>query len=205
MQASPSLRVNLSHQLMRSRLLILGFALAITLVLLATVSAIKAAAPATVSPSAYRQQLLSQVDTPAGAPQVGHNPAAQGQTSLASVASMPDDIGKRTDNPAASVVGIIRHTDPATVLPDTKTTGVLASGCLLGYGAPGAQCLPSSLLSSSPATSCSGINKLFPTGIAITGSDSQHLNTGASTACGTATAAPTTPDTSAQPDTHDHH
>lgn len=90
----------------------------------------------------YQEQLRSQVDTDNGAPRDGRNPASQTQTSLAYAASQPAGPGQRVEKPAAAVVGTHKHVDPATVLPDTKKTGVLASGCILGYGTPGSQCIP---------------------------------------------------------------
>lgn len=90
----------------------------------------------------YQQQLQAEVDTTTGAPQDGRNPAAQTQTSLAYAASQANGPGQQVDTPAANVVGDTSHkVDPASVLPDTKDTGVLSGGCLLGYGTPGAQCV----------------------------------------------------------------
>lgn len=142
-----------------------------------------------ITPAAYRKELQAQVDTPNGAPVSGRDPAAQLQTSLAKAASMEDDIGKRVVKPAAKVVGVVRHTPASAVLPDTKTTHMLASGCLLGYGVPGAQCVPAKAPKNQPLN-CNFIRTIFPKGVKIMGSDYLSLGQGTDTACASNNVAP---------------
>jgi hypothetical protein len=117
--------------------------LVLLFVLLGTFAAVHMVSAANDSSSkqTYQQQLQSQVDTTTGAPIDGRNPASQTQTTLAYAASQPAGPGQQVDKPAAAVTGTEKHVDPTSVLPDTKNTGVLAGGCLLGYGVPGAQCV----------------------------------------------------------------
>jgi hypothetical protein len=94
------------------------------------------------STKTYQQQLQSEVETDYGSPRDGRNPASQTQTSLAYAASQPAGPGQQVDKPAAAVVGShSHHVDPKTVLPDTRNTGVVSGGCLLGYGQPGEKCV----------------------------------------------------------------
>src|SRR5690554_5918693 len=122
----------------REHVLVFAVASASLLVILGVV----AAASNHQSLSSYQHQLRSQVDTASGAPRSGRDPASQKQTSLSEVATKPVGSGQRVEKPAANVSGGKKRVNPAKVLPDTKKTGVLASGCLLGYGTPGEQCLP---------------------------------------------------------------
>ncbi len=117
--------------------------LIIMLVLLGTFAAVHmvSAARAETSKQTYQQQLQTEVDTNTGDPQDGRNPAAQAQNSLAFAASQPNGPGQQVEKPAANVTGISKRVDPKSVLPDTKHTGVLSGGCLLGYGTPGETCV----------------------------------------------------------------
>jgi hypothetical protein len=144
---------------------------------------------ASITPAAYRKQLEAEVETTNGAPINGRDPANQVQTSLASAASMEDDIGMRVAKPAAKVVGTVRHTDPTTVLPNVKTTHMLASGCLLGYGVPGAQCVPAKAPKNQPLN-CNFIRTIFPQGVKILGTDYLNLGQGTDIACAANNAAP---------------
>jgi hypothetical protein len=114
--------------------------LVLLFVLLGTFAAVHMVSAANDSSNkqTYQQQLQSQVDTTTGAPIDGRNPASQTQTTLAYAASQPAGPGQQVDKPAAAVTGTEKHVDPTSVLPDTKNTGVLAGGCLLGYGAQAA-------------------------------------------------------------------
>lgn len=163
---------------------LVGFVLLLAIILAtgAFVTAAQTVAP--TNPAVYRRQLESQVDTPSGAPVSGRDPAAQGQNSLAAVASMPSGVGQRVADPAANVVATHNHVMPSSVLPDPKS-GVLASGCLANYGVPGAQCVPAHAPGNQPLT-CAFINTLFPKGVKITGVDTLHLGQGKDTACGNA-------------------
>jgi len=138
----------------------------------------------TPSSSVAKQQLQGQVETSTGAPRSGRNPAVQAQTSLkAAVATSHGGIGQRVDRPAANLVGSPRSVQPSDVLPDSKKTGISVSGCLIGYGTPGVQCVPGKAPNNQPIT-CNYIRTMFPKGVAITGSDTLRLSTGNSTACG---------------------
>ena len=121
-----------------NRSLILLFVLVGTFAAVHMVSA----AHDTTNKQTYQQQLQSEVDTTAGAPMDGRNPATQTQTSLAYAASQATGPGQQVDKPAANIVGDSSHkVNPTSVLPDTKNTGVLSGGCLVGYGIPGQQCV----------------------------------------------------------------
>lgn len=132
------------------------------------------------SPLAYKHQLRSQVDTDTGAPRSGRDPLDQVQSSLAAAASQPVGIGQQVAKPAANVTGTHRQTPASSVLPDTKNTGVLASGCLAGYGQPGAQCIPAHP-ANNQAVTCAYLRKLLPEttakGIQVNGTDTLKLDT----------------------------
>lgn len=163
------------------------------LLLLAIVSSIllwthSRSSGSSITPEAYRKELQSQVQTANGAPINGRDPADQVQTSLASAANAQDVIGKRVLKPAAKIVGTVRHTDPTSVLPDTKKTHVLASGCLLGYGVPGVQCVPAKAPNNQPLN-CNFIRTVFPNGVKILGTDYLNLGQGSDMACANSVAA----------------
>jgi hypothetical protein len=114
------------------------------IMVLAAVSMAAVAVSARVKPlTAYQTQLRAQVDTAAGAPLNGRDPAAQSQTSLAAAASAPVGNGLRTDAPAAAVAGDhSHHVHPADVLPDPRATGKTSGGCLAIPGdKPGEKCV----------------------------------------------------------------
>lgn len=137
--------------------------LLILFVLLGSFAAIHMVSAATSNKDGrtYQQQLQDEVDTSAGAPQDGRNPASQTQTSLAYAASQANGPGQQVEKPAASVVGNTSHrVDPKSVLPDTKSTGVVSGGCLLGYGNPGAQCVQVGKVTAAQTTGVSGSTSL---------------------------------------------
>jgi hypothetical protein len=135
----------------------LNWALVLILIFAATFSMVHMVSAKVGAPEqTYQEQLQSEVDTEAGAPRDGRNPAIQTQTTLAYAASQPAGPGTQVDKPAAAVVGDHdHHVDPTSVLPDTKNTGVLSSGCLLAYGVAGDQCTPvgTPMLNVAPANS----------------------------------------------------
>lgn len=163
------------------RPLLLLLALGLLIAGTATMTALVKDSPSSVATAALAQ-LKSQVDTTAGAPVSGRDPSIQIQTSLAAAASTPGGLGQRVTKPAANVVGAPRHIDPATVLPDSKKTGVLVSGCLLAYGTPGTQCVPAQAPNNQPI-SCNFVRMIFPKGVKIGGTDSLKLSTGNGMAC----------------------
>ncbi len=103
------------------------------------------------------------------------NPATQKQVSLASAASQEKGNGTTVDKPAADVTGTQKQVDPLSVLPNTKATGVLSSGCAVGYGQIGTQCLSARAANNKPMT-CTEARKQFPSGIAVTGNDQLNLD-----------------------------
>jgi hypothetical protein len=141
---------------------------------------------AAMSPLAYKEQLKAQVDTENGAPRSGRDPSTQGQTSLASVASLPSGIGMQTDKPAAGVVGKKLEIKPSQVLRDPKKSRVLSNGCLLDYGTPGADCLPAASVSANNANTCAVVKKYFTQGVKVAGTDTLNLDKNKDgVACGT--------------------
>jgi hypothetical protein len=164
----------LSTKLTIIRPLVLLGVIVATLGVVQAVSALQS--PATPAAASYKHTLQAQVDTATGAPQNGRNPATQAQTSLAAAASQPNGIGKQVDKPAAGITGSMRHTDPASVLPNPKKTGVLASGCLINYGDPGVQCLPAYVKNGSKSPDCATIQKLFKNGVKVNGTDTLRLD-----------------------------
>lgn len=133
----------------------------------------------------YERQLQAAVDTSTGAPRDGRDPASQGQNGLAAAASRPAGPGQQTDTPAAGVVEDHSGHDvkAETVLVDSKNSGVGNNGCLIDYGKPGEQCLPTP--GTGQAVSCDHVRKYFAHGIAVTGQDRFKLDAnGDKTACG---------------------
>ena len=163
---------------------LIGLALASAVALLAILTLGGAQAARNVGPSPYQLLLRARVDDANGAPRLGRDPAAQAQQSLAEAARKPNGIGTWGGEPARNVKPGKLRRDPSAVLPATKQSGVLASGCVLGYGAPGAQCVPAQAPGGKPMT-CAYLQKLFPGGIRVTGRDPLRLDTnGDGSACG---------------------
>jgi len=131
-----------------------------------------------------QRALQAEVDDPTGAPRTGHDPAVQRQIGLAAAAAAPVGSGSWGSKPARAVGGGHAVHAPGSVLGDPRTTGTLASGCVVGYGSPGAQCLPAHAPGGG-AIGCAVVVRLFPTGIPVTGPDRLHLDTnGDGVACG---------------------
>lgn len=156
----------------RPQLLRLLLALVAAIIIVASfsyaTSGERAARPTT---EPFLGDMRQPVETSAGQPRDGRDPAVQRQNSLASAASQPNGAGARADKPAAAVVGDTSHrVDPSSVLPDVKKTGIMSNGCLADYGDPGAQCVPAYGSDGKPIT-CDGIRKLFPGGVKVSGID----------------------------------
>ena len=133
---------------------------------------------------AHRRALVAQVQQPGGAPQPGKDPAGQAQTGLADAATARQGIGAWGGKPAAKVKLAKVRRRPEDVLGDPKKRTRLASGCLPGYGRPGAQCVPARG-AGNKALACAYVVKLFPGGVAVTGKDTLKLDTnGDGLACG---------------------
>jgi hypothetical protein len=73
---------------------------------------------------------------------------------------------------------------PDGMVMDPATTGHLVSGCVTGYGDPGAQCLPVKGPNGVKLT-CAYVVKIFPHGVAVLGKDTLGLDANADkVACG---------------------
>lgn len=130
----------------------------------------QAPAAPTQGPTAYQRQLQAKVQGPDGAPLAGRDPAAQAQTTLAQAAGRPQV--KPATGRGVRVTSPRRASD---VLGDPKKTGVLSSGCAVGYGTAG-QCVPARAPGAG-ATTCRTVLPAFPRGIRVTGRDTLHLDT----------------------------
>jgi hypothetical protein len=118
-----------------NRPLILSAILTVPLVGIAVMATSKPLTP-------YQMQLLREVDMANGAPRQGRDPADQIQTSLKTAASQPIGPGLQVEKPAAKVTGDhSHHVLPSQVLADPTTTGMLASGCLIGFAQAGQKCV----------------------------------------------------------------
>jgi hypothetical protein len=149
-------------------------------------------------PTPHQVELRAQVQDRLGQPRAGRDPAVQRQVSLREAARQKAGIAARGGKPAAKLHGGHERVDPAEVLPDTKRTGVLASGCAAGYGQPGDQCLPARAPNDKPVT-CAYVVQLFPAGLRVTGRDRLGLDTsGDGLACGHG-------DAGVPPGAHAHH
>jgi hypothetical protein len=124
---------------------------------------------------AYHCVLRWQVEDSRGAPRTGKDPARQRQTRLAAAASAPHGSGTWGGPPARAVTGGTARRRARRVLADPKATGALASGCALGYGAAGAQCVPARSPGNRPLT-CTYLVTQFPHGVTVTGPDRLHLD-----------------------------
>jgi hypothetical protein len=125
--------------------------------------------------SAYYCILRSEVQDSRGAPRTGKDPALQRQTRLAAAARAPKGSGTWGGAPARSVGSGAPRRRAASVLADPKSTGALASGCAVGYGAAGAQCVPARRPGNRPLT-CTYLVTQFPDGVTVTGRDRLHLD-----------------------------
>jgi hypothetical protein len=114
-------------------------------------------------------------DDPAGGTPSRSDPATQRQRSLAEAARQHLGPGTLGVKPARDVKPRRLRRLPSDVLPDPKSTGRLSSGCVLGYGVPGDQCLPARALGGKPIT-CAYAVELFPDGVRVTGRDILNLD-----------------------------
>ncbi len=144
----------------------------------------------TPSAQEYQQQLQAQVDNESGAPRSGRDPAAQGQATLASAASLPSGVGHRTDTPAANVDTSdsgdhSHHVTSADVYGTPGKDGVNSAGCYVDYGIQGQQCLARHASGADGKLTCAEVRVYFAKGIKVTGTDRFNLDTnGDKTACG---------------------
>lgn len=123
----------------------------------------------------YKQELKNAVDMPNGTPRDGRDPALQVQNSLASAASKEHGVGLRTDKPAKEVKGHEdRQVHPHDVLSDPETNGTTSSGCIIGYGQAGGECLPTN--GDHDKITCDYVRKYFPDGISVTSDDGMNLD-----------------------------
>lgn len=162
-----------------------ALAMAAVSVLLISVISSAAIVPAVNRPSSdaqagdHQRDLKAAVDSEDGEPQNGRDPASQIQNSLASAATKPSGPGQRTDTPAANVQGDHDHH-----AEHQTPSGTTSAGCIVGYGKPGEQCLPTP--GEDKPVTCEYVHsKGFPHGIAVTGNDQFHLDKNHDkTACG---------------------
>lgn len=124
-------------QMLRSRLVSL---LAVLAIIFLTQHLVVAARSPGLTKAQYQQALTAQVDTDLGAPRDGRNPATQQQASLSSAASLPNGNGSRNNTPAKALSADQHHVNATNVLPNTKKTHVLSSGCMLMPGMPVDKC-----------------------------------------------------------------
>lgn len=125
--------------------------------------------------SAYQLSPFSGVGNAEGAPQAGEDPAGPRQVSLAEAARGPNGIGTWGGKPARGIKPGTALRSPGDVLPHRNATGVTSGGCLVGYGDPGAQCVPARNPGDRPLT-CSYLVTLFPTGVRVAQADSLQLD-----------------------------
>jgi hypothetical protein len=128
-----------------------------------------------LSKSAYYCVLRAKVQDSRGAPRAGKDPARQRQVRLTAVASRPHGIGTWGAKPARAVKGSSTRRKARSVIANPKATGALASGCAVGYGAAGAQCVPKRAPGNRRVT-CAYVVEQFPHGVSVTGRDRLHLD-----------------------------
>ncbi len=159
----------------RRRLAVLGAGVAAVAAAAAVVLAPAGAAPAAGPQglTAYQRQLQAQVQHPDGAPKAGRDPARQRHVSLAEAAGRPNPGPARPATGRGTPVTSGRGAD--ATLKDPRTTGVLSSGCVTGYGTAG-QCVPARAPGNRPMT-CGYLHTQFEGGVAVTGRDRLGLDT----------------------------
>ncbi len=129
------------------------------------------------APTAYQLSLRSKVDTSAGAPRPGRDPAAQKQTTLQQAAHQAVGNGTRADKVAKNLTkDHAKDVTPGQVISNPKTSHMLSNGCAVGYGDPGAQCLPAKGPDDTQET-CMDARQIFPDGVKVTGTDWLKLDT----------------------------
>jgi hypothetical protein len=137
-----------------------------------------------LSKSAYYCILRAKVQDSRGAPRAGKDPARQRQTRLAAAAGRPHGVGTWGAKPARGVKGTSIRKRAKRVLASPKATGRLASGCAVGYGTAGVQCVPKRAPGDKRLT-CGYLVKQFPHGVSVTGRDRLKLDSnGDRIACG---------------------
>jgi len=124
--------------------------------------------------SGHEQRSRPKVRMPRDAPKPGRDPAAQRQTGLAAAARAPRGNGTRGVRPARAVKG--RRLRRRARVGEPRRTGVLSSGCVLGYGVTGSQCVPAHGPGGAPMT-CEYLIRQFPAGVAVTNRDVLGLDT----------------------------
>lgn len=130
--------------------------------------------------TAFQATLRAAVENANSEPRL--NPASVAQTSLAKAAAGKNGPGARTDKLARGAT--FRKIQRPPELPSVRETGTISGGCLIDYGAPGAQCLPARGRGGGALT-CAEVLSIFPDGVAVTGRDRLGLDTnGDKTACG---------------------
>lgn len=137
----------------------------------------RSAAATSASAREYKELLESQVDTAAGEPRDGRDPANQRQTSLADAASTPNVSGNRNAKPAAGVSGD-NHQDASHDHANghMSSSRINSAGCFIDYGKQGEQCLPAGLADDGKVT-CAEVRSRFASGISVTGSDHLGIDT----------------------------
>ena len=119
--------------------------------------------------------LHSNLDNGAAGPHAGGDPAGARQVTLAAAARGHNGIGTWGVKPAQGVKSGFVQRRPNQVLPHRQATGVTSGGCLVGYGDPGAQCVPARNPGNRPLT-CAYVARLFPDGVRVTAGDPRHLD-----------------------------
>ena len=153
----------------------------VALVVAALTVAVAASASELVrSETPFQASLRATVENANGEPRI--NPASVTQTSLAKAAAGKNGPGARTDKLAREAK--FRKIQRPAELPSVKETGVISGGCLVDYGAPGAQCVPARGRGGGALT-CGDVVAMFPDGVRVTGRDRFGLDSnGDKTACG---------------------
>jgi hypothetical protein len=128
-----------------------------------------------LSKSAYYCVLRAKVQNSRGAPRAGKDPARQRQMRLLVVASQPHGTGTWGTKPARAVKRGSTRRKASSVLANPEKTGALASGCAVGYGTAGAQCVPRRAPGNRRLT-CAYLVKQFPHGVSVVGHDRLHLD-----------------------------
>ena len=145
-----------------------------------TVAVAASASTLVLRETPFQASLRATVENANGEPRI--NPASVTQTSLAKAAAGKHGPGTRTDKLARGAT--LRKSQRPAELPSVKETGVISGGCLVDYGAPGAQCIPARGRGGRVLT-CADVVSIFPDGVRVTGRDRFGLDSnGDKTACG---------------------
>lgn len=126
--------------------------------------------------TAYQLRLRAQVQKADGSPVRGFDPAAQRQHSLAAAAAGAVGAGQRAADPAEDAMSDHHHdVVPRDVIDPPSVSGGTSAGCAMGYGKPGAQCVPLRA-PGNVAQNCTYVRRLFPAGVAVSGADWLRLD-----------------------------